>query len=257
MGERRRLKRGTKRVGASHSVTPKEFLHAGSNRRSAVQPRIHFRGTRRPRVRARMPSCPCCVPWADGDEEEDFEASGDEMAMDNVTAADWDDARGRGRGRERGRAPAARIRRRRQRAREPTLAEELAPLSAELCGGMNENHAEHVLAYARTYVPAPNAVSARMLAVLPNGFELEVTGQDGDVSSQLARYPKPMHSARQVRALAASIRAGELTAHTPASLRTSGGKRSGGARAWEGMCVGVGVAALAAIIIIRSRRSHS
>ena len=264
MGDRRRGRR-TKRAGASRQVAP----YPGATTRAAAQPRIHFPGTRRPRHRTRL-ICPCCEPGgaAGAETGEDFEADWDELGVNNVTMANWDDGGGRqhGRGRERrGRGPAAQVRRRRQRKRQPTLAEQLAPLSAELCEDLNERHAGRVLAYARAYAPAPGAVSAQMLAVLPNGFELRVIGTDGLTSCVLARYPRPLHSAGQVRELAAAIRAGELPERAPTSpsageLLPSGGARASRSRSGGvGVGVGVAVAALAvgvvlAVMVRRPRR---
>ena len=63
---------------------------------------------------------------------------------------------------------------------------------------MNEDHAESVLAYAHHFANLPNATAARMTAVLPQGFELEIE-DGGGKKSVVVTFPAPLESAGQVR----------------------------------------------------------
>ena len=54
-------------------------------------------------------------------------------------------------------------------------------MSERVCGHMNADHADSLLAWAHFYAKVPDAASATMTDVKPDGFELELTKADGYV----------------------------------------------------------------------------
>jgi putative heme iron utilization protein len=52
-------------------------------------------------------------------------------------------------------------------------AEPLTPeISDRICAHMNDDHAEAILLYAQIFAQAPNATSARMVSIDPEGMNL-------------------------------------------------------------------------------------
>lgn len=52
-------------------------------------------------------------------------------------------------------------------------AEPLTPeISDRICAHMNDDHADAILLYAKTFGQAPNATSARMVSIDPEGMNL-------------------------------------------------------------------------------------
>ena len=78
------------------------------------------------------------------------------------------------------------------------LAQALARSSARVCTHMNEDHGESLLAYAHYYANLPGAKAARMTAVLPRGFEIEVE-DNGKTQTVVVPYLTPLKSAGEVR----------------------------------------------------------
>ena len=141
------------------------------------------------------------------------------------------------------------------------LAEGLARSSERVCKHMNEDHGESVLAYAHCYANLPGATAARMTAVLPRGFEIEVE-DGGTTRTVVVPYPAPLESAGQVRKRAVEMhheafaRLGFAyrvrSGYYVRALRMAVAHVKGGAT-WTAAGVAV-AAAVAGLLVLRSRQ---
>ena len=87
-----------------------------------------------------------------------------------------------------------------------SLDASLAKSAPRVCGHMNDDHSDSVLAYAMHYAGLADAVSARMVGLTSQGFVLDVTLRDGTVKSAVSvPYIKPLENAGQVRKMAVAM----------------------------------------------------
>ncbi|NJL00190.1 MAG: DUF2470 domain-containing protein [Spirulinaceae cyanobacterium SM2_1_0] len=63
------------------------------------------------------------------------------------------------------------------------MADLLTPeVSDRICKHMNDDHADAIILYAQTYGGTPNAASAQMLAIDPQGMDLAVQADDKNLT---------------------------------------------------------------------------
>ena len=86
------------------------------------------------------------------------------------------------------------------------LEADLAKMSERVCGHMNHDHADSLLAWAHFYAKVPDAASATMTDVKSDGFELELTKADGYVMPKvLIPFDPPLEKAGDVRKVAVAM----------------------------------------------------
>lgn len=86
------------------------------------------------------------------------------------------------------------------------LEADLTKMSERVCGHMNHDHADSLLAWAHFYAKVPDAASATMTDVKPDGFELELTKADGYVMPKvLVPFDPPLEKAGDVRKVAVAM----------------------------------------------------
>ena len=86
------------------------------------------------------------------------------------------------------------------------LEADLAKMSERVCSHMNHDHADSLLAWAHFYAKVPDAASATMTDVKPDGFELELTKADGYVMPKvLIPFDPPLEKAGDVRKVAVAM----------------------------------------------------
>ena len=86
------------------------------------------------------------------------------------------------------------------------LEADLAKMSERVCGHMNHDHADSLLAWAHFYAKVPDAAAATMTDVKPDGFELELTKADGYVMPKvLIPYEPALEKEGDVRKVAVAM----------------------------------------------------
>ena len=86
------------------------------------------------------------------------------------------------------------------------LEADLAKMSERVCGHMNHDHADSLLAWAHFYAKVPDAAAATMTDVKSDGFELELTKADGYVMPKvLIPFEPPLEKAGDVRKVAVAM----------------------------------------------------
>jgi putative heme iron utilization protein len=67
------------------------------------------------------------------------------------------------------------------------MADPLSPaVSDRICKHMNEDHADAIALYARVFGQSPQVSSARMLAIDPEGMDLEAQVEDQQVRLRIS-----------------------------------------------------------------------
>lgn len=82
-----------------------------------------------------------------------------------------------------------------QEQRQPTLS---TAQSADVVAHMNDDHAEAVLLYAKTFGALPQATAATMTAIDETGMDLHVTCGDQTTRTRIA-FDKPVRNSADAR----------------------------------------------------------
>ena len=80
------------------------------------------------------------------------------------------------------------------------MADIITPaISDRICKHMNEDHGEAIVLYARAFGDTPNAESAKMVAIDPQGMDLtaEVAGEEKPIRIEFERTLQDSEDAHQ------------------------------------------------------------
>ena len=80
------------------------------------------------------------------------------------------------------------------------MADVITPaVSDRICKHMNEDHGEAIVLYARAFGDTPNAESAKMVAIDPQGMDLtaEVAGEEKPIRIEFERTLQDSEDAHQ------------------------------------------------------------